>query len=580
MPVPGEIEKPICCHCKKAVLAKRSNTTNLFCHLEDHHPEVYAEMARGTRGKGIKRKQPTLLDIIEKSRRYDPKSQRVRELNRAVACFIARDMQPFYTMEKPGFKQMVEMLDSLPSRKYFSETEIPRLYSELKDDVVKPAVKSATYFTATTDLWTSSARHPYLSFTVHFIDDNWELRSYCLDTVPPFEDHTGQNLAEAAVDILGNWELQSENLVCTTTDNGSNFIAAFQTLEWPRISCFGHNLDLAVNKALNIERVQQAIRRCHALVEVFSRSWKKYRDLRQKQTELGLKQKKLISDVVTRWGSTYQMIARILEQQQAICAVPAEDRKNWHQMPSDHEFSVLEAVDSVLRPLHVFTDALSGEKYITISAIRPLLKHIVEDVLAVASDDCAIIREMKETISDKLQAHYIQHEASDLLDKCSFLDPRFRADYLANEEETLSQLTTEAHVIAEKLSTATDKSEVEEVATPAPKKLKGLGAVLKKALKEKSSEPLSTPARIEKEISCYRDLLFLSPDGDPLQWWKTEAKRLPILATLARKYLCVCGTSVPSERLFSKAGYIVNNLRTHLSPDNVNRLVFLSRNMS
>lgn len=107
-------------------------------------------------------------------------------------------------------------------------------------------------------LLTCSARHPYLSFTVHFIDENWELRSYCLDTVTLFEDHTGQNLAEAAVDILENWELQRENLVCTITDNGSNFIAAFQTLEWPRISCFGHNLDLAVNKALNIERVQRA----------------------------------------------------------------------------------------------------------------------------------------------------------------------------------------------------------------------------------------------------------------------------------------------------------------------------------
>ena len=100
------------------------------------------------------------------------------------------------------------------------------------------------------------AKHPYLSFTVHFIANDWERRSFCLDTVPVFEDHAGQNLAETVLDILGNWELQSEQLVCTTTDNGSNFIAAFETLEWPRISCFGHNLDLAVNKALNIQRVQ------------------------------------------------------------------------------------------------------------------------------------------------------------------------------------------------------------------------------------------------------------------------------------------------------------------------------------
>ena len=41
----------------------------------------------------------------------------------------------------------------------------------------------------------------------------------------------------------------------------------------------------------------------------------------------------------------------------------------------------------------------------------------------------------------------------------------------------------------------------------------------------------------------------LTPEDD-LQWWKMEAKRLPILATLAQKYLSVCGTSVPSEQLF------------------------------
>ena len=421
-----------------------------------------------------------LTEVIEKAKMYDPKSQRVQELNDPVARFLAQNMQPFYTVDKPGFKRMVRMLDpkySLPSRKYFSDTEIPRLYSELKEGVVKPAVQGADYFTATTDLWTSSAKHPYLSFTVHFIANDWELRSFCLDTVPVFEDHTGQNLAETVLDILGNWELQSEQLVCTTTDNGSNFIAAFETLEWPRISCFGHNLDLAVNKALNIQRVQRAIGRCHTLVGVFSRSWKKYRDLRQKQTDLGLKQKKLISDVVTRWGSTYEMLARILEQQQAICAVLAEDRKNWHLMPSDLEFTVLEAVVSVLKPLHVFTDALAGEKHITISAIRPLLRHIVEQIVLVGADDCAIVREMKETIADKLQAHYIQEETSDLLDKCSFLDPRFNTEYLANEKRTLSWLTTEAFIIiiAEKLNTGDDQGEVENIDIPAPKKLKGLG---------------------------------------------------------------------------------------------------------
>ena len=76
----------------------------------------------------------------------------------------------------------------------------------------------------------------------------------------------------------------------------------------------------------------------------------------------------------------------------------------------------------------MFTVALAGEKHITISAICPLLRHIVGQAVRVGADDCAIIREMKETIADKLQAHYIQEETSDLLDKCSFLNPRFKAE--------------------------------------------------------------------------------------------------------------------------------------------------------
>ena len=61
-------------------------------------------------------------------------------------------------------------------------------------------------------------------------------------------------------------------------------------------------------------------------------------------------------------NSTQAMIARILEQQEAICGVLAEDRGYWHCMPSPHDFTVSEAVSSVLQPLQLFTDALSREK--------------------------------------------------------------------------------------------------------------------------------------------------------------------------------------------------------------------------
>ena len=79
--------------------------------------------------------------------------------------------------------------------------------------------------------------------------------TFCLDTVPLFEDHTGQNLAKAIQDILRNWKLDSDNLVGITTDNDSNFVSGMELLGWTRVCCFGHNLNLTVNKALNISCV-------------------------------------------------------------------------------------------------------------------------------------------------------------------------------------------------------------------------------------------------------------------------------------------------------------------------------------
>ena len=69
------------------------------------------------------------------------------------------------------------------------------------------------------------------------------------------------------------------------------------------------------------------------------------------------------------------MISQILEQQQALSAVRAEDRKNWHRMPTDPQFSDLETIHDILKPLSYLTDALASEKKVTAS-ILPVLKHI------------------------------------------------------------------------------------------------------------------------------------------------------------------------------------------------------------
>ena len=50
------------------------------------------------------------------------------------------------------------------------------------------------------------------------------------------------------------------------------------------------------------------------------------------------------------------------------------------------------------------------------------------------------------------------------------------------------------------------------------------------------------------------------------------------LAQLGMKVLCIPGTSVPSEQVFSACGVLVNKLHCTLSTEMMDAMVFLSKN--
>ena len=53
----------------------------------------------------------------------------------------------------------------------------------------------------------------------------------------------------------------------------------------------------------------------------------------------------------------------------------------------------------------------------------------------------------------------------------------------------------------------------------------------------------------------------LGADKKSLDWWKAKKEEYPTLARLARKYLCVSGTSTQAERVFSCMGLLLNKRR-------------------
>ena len=165
-------------------------------------------------------------------------------------------------------------------------------------------------------------------------------------------------------------------------------------------------------------------------------SWKKRQDLAKAQTDNGLPSHTLVADCPTRWGSIQKIVFRILEQVQAIRIVLSADWKFSHLLPTWQDTEVLEAINSVLSSLDDLTDFLSGEDYVSISSIRSVIKHIHEEALVERDDDVSLVRDMKRRICTDLDSRYIDTKVNLLLDISSFLDPRFKLQYIVEENHT------------------------------------------------------------------------------------------------------------------------------------------------
>ena len=86
------------------------------------------------------------------------------------------------------------------------------------------------------------------------------------------EAHTGSNLQNALTSSLDQWNLDPKKQVAVTSDSGANIKQACELLGWQTLSCFGHNLDLAVHKGLDDGkmRIDIVLRKCRKIMAAFS----------------------------------------------------------------------------------------------------------------------------------------------------------------------------------------------------------------------------------------------------------------------------------------------------------------------
>jgi hypothetical protein len=69
----------------------------------------------------------------------------------------------------------------------------------------------------------------------------------------------------------------------------------------------------------------------------------------------------------------------------------------------------------------------------------------------------------------------------------------------------------------------------------------------------------------DDEYKLYLSLPLADQDTNPLEWWKNNQSNLPNLSRMARDYLGIPATSVPSEEIFSLGKNLITDKRNRLA---------------
>ena len=504
-------------------------------------------------------------------------------------------MQPLSVVENAGFKQLMHTAEprfKIPSRPYFTNTVIPAMYTR-KRVKTENVLSSVQYCSVTTDIRTAQhSTRSYISLTVHCVTSSWELASYCLSTKELPGEHTATNISTAIQEMLNDWNIDTEKVVAVVTDNARNMVNAISELDLFNFPCIGHTLQLGVKKSFDVPKVHTTLARVGRLVAHFHRSPKSMSKLREKQKLLGLPEHQLINDCITRWGSTYEMLKRFLEQQQAICAMLLEDGDNRTLMPSTDEIATMEELVEILKHFYQATEILSGELYPTIGVVFPILNRFLTVLLVSDSNDKDVAKKIKEKIKQDLVTRYQSDEIENVLFISMYLDPRFKLLSMLTEQQKRAvqsavkvELTTtilherEKNQETEQIASQSESTiHSEQLEQPQPKRTK-LEKFFDSAFRPRAGENSSASEVAATELQRYEleEPLGLE-NKQPLLWWKERELLYKYLSLLSKKFLCITATSVPSERLFSSAGNLVAEKRSRLTSDNIDKLIFLYEN--
>ena len=127
------------------------------------------------------------------------------------------------------------------------------------------------------------------------------------------------------------------------------------------------------------EEFAETLTKARKIVSFINKSSQAKEKLLKKQAlfeEMKGRPKSVITDVVTRWWSTYSMIDRLLELRPAINLMGTEGHLGDCPLLVNDDWSKLENMLKVLKPFKGAQKLLEGDSYVTSSWVPQAISHV------------------------------------------------------------------------------------------------------------------------------------------------------------------------------------------------------------
>lgn len=453
---------------------------------------------------------------------------------------------------------------------------------EILSERFKKMLGEVEYLSLTTDIWTETmSMTSYLGITVHFINDV-KIKSCTLGVVELHESHTNEYISEELLKALEKWGNIYNKVCCVVTDNGANIVKAIHTtfgLE-KHLPCAAHTLNLvaenAIKKSLGLSQLLSKIRN---IVKWIKKSTHNTDVLKRKQIDKGKREGtvlKVILDVPTRWNSVFYMAQRFADLSTYVNELLLEN-PSAPDTVSAMELNILKEVIQVLKPLEKLTTEFSSQKYVSVSKIIPMIRCVKES-LKNFNPQLEIGISLKESLVQEIHKRFGKIEQNHILAIATLLDPRFKTIHFSDPvlcAKTISNIRKEISLISD--NSAFDEESLEtrtSASTESTTEVFDLWGYHRDLVSKKAK--MSSGLVQQDELSLYLSLPLTDLKRDPLQFWQDMKNTFPNLFKLSQHYLSILATSVPAERLFSKAGATKSKTRNRLSGKRLSKVLFLN----